>query len=698
MKYALRATVATVVAAVLVPFLASGASAAPALSDPAAPTPDSAVPISTGPDGGAAGAAWTATHDGPQQYPRVFIDWDVPITMSDGTVLKGNVYHPADDSGRPIDTPTPTVVNLTPYTKLVSNLADHAQSIPGLSDALLEFFRQIDFSDTPLSGVTDMTKAFGGGELRNFTVDRQLIRSGYTQVVVDVRGTGFSQGVWDMLRQREQRDTVEVIDWAARQPWSNGRIGMNGISYSGINQVQVAAERPPALRAIFPVVPGSDLVDDVLAPGGGFGFNFIPLWLTAINGLKLIPDLAAALDGRLDTRWLADRARDPLTFMDVLLNVYTATKVDDLDTRAKELLTDGSAPRQAWFGEPSRIQVPTFVTGGWHDLFTYSESKIYNEIPLPAGQKQLLMGNTYHVNSGNEYGKPGLPPRLDVLQRAWFDKWLKDIDNGIDRFGPVTLRQQGGGWVTSGGFGPSATGADAAEYRRMYLSAARSGTANSGYDGTLSGTATSEDARLTVAPGLTSLCSNDAAQGSAGALSIIDGCAKDSRVEELNGLTFTSEPVAEATDLSGPIAVRLNTVQDAADGYWVVTVNDVAPDGRSSVLSSGQLMASLRQVDEANSSRSASGDYTDPRAFTSLDRREPTVPGEATTLDIALPATEAVLRPGHRLRVDVYAGNFPKGLPVLPLLLDTGLRPQHLQLDPARPSFVNLPVRGNPGW
>ncbi|MEV6556226.1 CocE/NonD family hydrolase [Nocardia sp. NPDC051756] len=685
MKHVLRATVAAVAAAMLVPFLTSGASAAPA---------------PTGPDGGAAGAAWQATQDGPQQYPNINIQWDVPITMSDGTVLKGNVYRPADAAGRPIDTPTPTVVNLTPYTKLVSNLADHAQAIPGLSDALFGLLREIDMSGTPLSGVTDLTKGFAGGELRNFTVDRQLIKSGYSQVVVDVRGTGFSQGVWDMLRQREQQDTVEVIDWAARQPWSNGRIGMNGISYSGINQVQAAQQNPPALKAIFPVVPGSDLMNDVLAPGGGFGFNFIPLWLTAINGLKLVPDLASVLNGQFDTQWLADRVRDPLTFMDVLLNVYTTARIDDLDPRAKELLTGTSRPREGWLSDPSQIQVPTFVTGGWHDLFTYSESKIYNEIPLPAGQKQLLMGNTYHVNSGNEYAKPGLPPRLDVLQRAWFDKWLKGIDNGIDRYGPITLRQQGGGWVTTDSFAEPTenSGAQEPTHRRMYLSANRSGTANSVYDGSLTGQANGDTARLTVAPGLTSLCSNDAAQGSAGILSIIDGCAKDSRIEESNGLTFTSAPVAEPTTVSGRIAVRLNTVQDAPDGYWVTTVNDVAPDGQSTVLSSGQIMASLREVDEANSSKSANGDYTDPRAFTSLDHRQPTVPGEATTLDIALPATEAILQPGHRLRVDVYAGNFPKGLPILPMLIDTGLKPQHVQLDPNRPSFVNVPVRGNPGW
>ncbi|MGV9615497.1 CocE/NonD family hydrolase [Nocardia xishanensis] len=683
MKYALRATVAALAAAVLVPFLATGATAAP---------------VATGPDGGAAGAAWAATQDSAQQYPNVHIEWDVPITMSDGTVLKGNVYRPADASGRPIDAPTPTIVNLTPYTKLVSNLADHAQSVPVLSDALLNLFRQIDFNGTPLSGVTDLTKAFGGGELRNFTVDRQLIKSGYSQVVVDVRGTGFSQGEWDMLRAREQQDTLEVIDWASRQPWSDGKVGMNGISYSGINQVQAAAQQPPALKAIFPVVPGSDLVNDVLAPGGGFGFNFIPLWLTAINSLKWAPDLQSIVNGQFDWQWLSDRAASPLTFMDVFLNAYTATRFQDADPRLLGLLSHNSPERADYVSDPTQIRVPTFVVGGWHDLFTYSESKIYNEIPLPAGQKQLLMGNTYHVNSGNEYGKPGLPPRLDVLQRAWFDKWLKGIDNGIDGYGPVTLRQQGGGWVTQNGFGPTAVGEAAAQHRRMYLSAEPSGTANSVYDGSLTGEPNADTARLTVAPGLTTLCSNDAAQGSAGVLSIIDGCAKDSRVAELNALTFTSAPVADTTTVSGPIAVRLNTVQDAADGYWTVTVNDVAPDGQSTVLTSGQLMASLRQVDEANSTRSANGDYTDPRPFTSLETRQPTVPGEATTLDITLSATEAILQPGHRLRVDVFAGNFPKGLPVLPMLLDTELKPQHVQLDPEHPSFVNIPVRGDPGW
>ncbi|MCX4098798.1 CocE/NonD family hydrolase [Nocardia sp. alder85J] len=688
MKHAFRVTVAATAAAVAVPFFATAVT----------PSAASAAPATAGPDGGSAGTAWAAAEDGPQDYPNIHIDWDVPITMSDGVVLKANVYRPADAAGRPVDTATPAIVNLTPYTKLLSAVADQLQSVPGLSDSLLAFFRSIDLDGTPMSGLGDLLNAVGNGEMRNFAVDRDLIRGGYTQVVVDVRGTGFSQGDWDMLRDREQQDSVEVIDWAARQSWSDGRIGMNGMSYSGINQLQAAQRRPAALRAIFPVVPGSDLVDDVLAPGGGFGFNFIPLWLSLVDGLKLVPDLSALANGTFDTRWLADREADPFTYMDVLLSAYTSTRIEDLDPRVRDMLTDVTSERQAWLGDPSRVRVPTFVVGGWHDLFTYSESKIYDAIPLPPGQKQLLMGNTYHVSSGSEAGKPGLPPRLDVLQRAWFDKWLRGIDNGIDEYGPVTLRQQGGGWVTQGGFGASEPADESGRYRRMYLSANGTGTAASVFDGALSGAADPDPAQLTVAPGLTMLCSNDTAQATMGLLSVVDACALDSRIAESNALTFTSDPVVGPTTISGPIAAHLETVQDAADGYWVVTVNDVAPDGRSTVLTSGQLMASLRQVDEEHSARSDTGDYTDPRAYTSLDRRQPTVPGEPTTLDIALPATSAVLHAGHRLRVDVFAGNFPKGLPITPMLLDTGLRPEHLRLDPDAPSYVNISLRGDTGW
>ncbi|AVL26512.1 putative hydrolase [Nocardia brasiliensis NBRC 14402] len=655
-----------------------------------------AVSLTSGPavaENDSLDAQFIATHQGPQQYPNVYIDWDVPITMSDGTVLKGNVYRPADASGQPVAEPMPTIVNLTPYTKLIANIADSALAVPGLGEPLLRILQGFDLSAYGMSGLSDLMRALPGGAARTFGVDRKLVQSGYTQVVVDVRGTGFSQGMWQVFGDREQQDGAEVVDWAAAQPWSNGKIGMSGISYSAINQLHTAERQPAALRAIFPIVPGSDLIRDVAAPGGALGIGFIPEWLLAVDGTKLIPDLVSIIGGKFDWTWLADRVRDPFTFFNLIIEALATPSIDQIKPEMRAILDEDSALRTAWIGHPERITVPTFVYGGWHDIFTYSSPRIFNAVNVPDDQKKLVMGDTYHVTTGAGLGLPGAPPALDVLQRAWFDKWLKGIDNGIDGYDQVHLWQQGGGWTTAPSF--PRPGMD---YRRMYLDAASSGTApGSAYDGSLTA-APGGPARVTIAPGLSTLCSRDAAHGTAGIIAAFDVCTKDARISETNALTFTTAPVRQATQISGPIAVHLNTVLDATDGYWTVTVNDVAPDGRSTVWSTGQRTASLRAVDDAKSTRSPNGDYTDPYPILTLDSRRPIVPGQPTVVDLGVFATDGVLQPGHRLRVDVFAGNFPSSIPLRPLLNESELKPQHLQLDPNEPSWVNIPVAGDTGW
>ncbi|MEV6138403.1 CocE/NonD family hydrolase [Nocardia sp. NPDC051990] len=639
--------------------------------------------------GSTLGERWTAMHDGPQEYADIHIDWDVPIRMSDGVILKANVYRPVDAAQRVVDKPLPTIVNLTPYTKLMSNLVDSAFATPGLRPFTMDMVRRINLSGTPISGFGELMHALDGGMIQTVLgIDRNLIRSGYALVVADVRGTGFSQGKWNTLGAREQLDTREVIDWAAEQPFSNGSVAMSGGSYAGINQLRAAENAPAALKAIFPVEAGSDLMRDVVAPGGGVGTTFLPLWLSNVNQTKVIPDVQSMLNGTFDWKWLQSRVADPATNSDLLAQALLTPSLDRVPTTLAAALDDDSDFRQGILGHPDRITVPTFMYGGWHDIFANSASKLYNVIPLPQAKKQLLIGDTYHANPGAGTGAAGAPPRLDVLQRVWFDKWLKGIDNGIDNFGPITLWEQGSGWKTMGQFPENGV-----THRRVYLSAASSDTAEHAvHDGSLSATKPEDHIALQVAPGVTMACSRDAAQGSAGIAAPFDVCAKDSRVAEGNGLTFTSAQVRQPTVISGPINVHLNAVHDATDGYWNVTVNDVSPDGTSTVLTTGQLTASLRAVDEAKSVRSASGDYTAPYNPITLDSMLPVAPGKPVTLDIAVIPTQAVLLPGHRLRVDVFAGNAPKALAFGPMLNNTELKPQYLRLDPDAPSFVNLPT------
>ncbi|MFD4468808.1 CocE/NonD family hydrolase [Rhodococcus sp. NPDC058505] len=649
-----------------------------------------AVPAAADPSGGAAARQWQLTADQAPRYPGVAIEWDVPITMSDGTVLRANVYRPADAVGRAIEDKLPTVLNITPYTKLISAVADAGLALPGVEATLVSFLNQLNLTGTPLDGVTELTGLVTSGGMKAFGVNRALVQSGYTQVVVDARGTGFSQGVWDVLGPREQQDSVEIIDWASRQPWSDGAVGMGGVSYSGINSVQAAGHRPPALKAIFPVEPGNDLLRDIVGTGGGLGVGFMPMWLALVDGLKLVPNAQDVLRGTVDQRWLADRLADPFTMIPELVQAVSEPDIADMTPSTMAVAQDGPfyQDRRA---DLDRIEVPTMVFGGWHDIFANSEPRIYNGIDLPPGRKQLVMGDTYHLNPGQGFGTAGSPPRIDVLERAWFDRWLKGIDNGIEKYGPVTLWQQGGGWTTTDRF-PRA----GAQYQRLYLSAAPSGTAgHSGHDGSLTTQAPGEAARLTVAPGARGLCSRDAAQGTAGMLVVLGSvCTKDSRIQEAEGLTFTGAPVTEPTVISGPINVHLNTVHDTTDGFWAVTVNDVAPDGRSTVLTSGALTSSLRAVDDARSEKAPNGDYTDAHHRLTLATRQPTVPGQPTVLDVNMVPTDAVLAPGHRLRVDVYALSVPRYLPLGPMLAASGLRPQHLQLDPTQPSYVTFPTVG----
>lgn len=644
------------------------------------------VPVSADPTGGVDAQRWTAVADAPPQYPGVAIEWDVPITMSDGTVLKANVYRPADAQGRAVDTPMPTVLNITPYTKLVGNLVDSIQQIPGVSEPVLDFLAGLNFAGTPFDGITELTQAVDGGGLRVFGVDRALVQNGYAQMVVDARGTGFSQGTWDVLGPREQQDSAEIIDWASRQPWSDGTVGMSGISYSAINSVQAAALAPPALKAIFPVEPGNDLLRDIVGTGGALGVGFMPLWLILVNTLKFVPDVQSVLQGNFDTRWLMDRLADPTTLIPELANAFTAPTIEDLRPETLNVAQDGRFYEEM-SADLENVAIPTMIYGGWHDIFTNSQPRIYNDISVEPGRKQLVMGNGYHVNPGAGFGRPGNPPRLDVLQRAWFDKWLKGIDNGIENYGPVTMFQQGGGWTTSETF-PRA----GAQSERRYLSAAPSGTAgHSLHDGSLTENSVAP-ARLTVAPGLRGLCSRANAIGTAGSGAIFgSACTEDARFNEAEALTFTTEPMTERTEISGATNVRLNTVLDRPDGFWAVTMNDVAPDGTSTPITHGALQASLRAIDEEKSTRSPNGDYVDAKPRLTLESRQPLVPGEPTTVDINLLPTDAVIAPGHRIRIDVFAASIPRYLPLGPMLVDSQLAPQHVQLDPTRPSFANIP-------
>ncbi|WP_051198144.1 CocE/NonD family hydrolase [Gordonia shandongensis] len=634
-------------------------------------------------------AAWTRSHDGPQRYPGIAVIPSVPITMSDGTVLRADVYRPADAANRPVDTKLPVIVNMTPYNKLITMLAEVFYNFPVLQPTITNLLGMLSLRGTPISGAEEITKMLSGGLPSVFSVDQKLVRSGYTQVVVDVRGTGTSQGVWQVFGPREQKDTLEVLNWARHRPYSNGKLGMSGYSYSAINQMQAAAKRPKGLEAIFPAAPMTDIVADVVAPGSGFGAGFLGLWLTLVNSAKFIPDFPSLLRGQFDVKALVQRLQNPAVFFDAYLQGLFAPTVGSLTGAAKDLVSINSTYRKALYTDAAKIDIPTFVTGGWHDLFTNMEWRTLSQLSgLTSDKKKLIMGDFMHITGGWDQNRRGAPPAMDVLQKAWFDKWLKGVDNGIDRYRPATSHQIGGGWVQSDQFPRPGQ-----EHRRLYLTPRRSGTSpTSVRDGSLSDRPTRTAAKWTVAPGITTLCSNDATRDQTGLPLPIDACSQDNRIAERGALTFTSPKVARTTSVNGPLNVHLRTQVDARDGFFSVVASDVAPDGSSHVISTGSMTVSVRdQLVPSKSGYAPNGDLTDPYYALDAYSLKPVKPGAITTLDVGLLGTDALLKPGHRLRVSVYALNAPRAVSFGPISHASQLKPEHILLDPHAPSWITVP-------
>ncbi|GAB17965.1 putative hydrolase, partial [Gordonia effusa NBRC 100432] len=538
----------------------------------------------------------------------------------------------------------------------------------------------IDGTGTALEGLTQLTRTVAGGALDVFGINRNLVRSGYVQVIVDVRGTGASQGKWQLLGTREQEDSVEVIDWAATQAWSNGKVGLAGWSYSAINSLQAADKRPPALGAVFAIEGCDDIVRDIYITGG-MPSAFIPVWLSAVNLLKWVPNPATPVRDlvRGDTaRWLRDRIKSPATELPSLAWGF-------LTARDERIFDD------PYFDERDpkvdQIDVPTFTVGAWHDLFGHSATNVYNRLKVAPGRKQMIVGDGYHLDVGSGFDGKFAPPRLDVLERAWFDRWLKDTDNGVEHYGPVTMMQQGGSWTSGESFPRPGVST-----QQVFLTSATSTSApHAHFDGTLDLAATQRFSSHSVRPNRHSFPSRDTSQVTAGAtIALGKSFSVDARSQERGGLTFSTAPLPEAVSISGSMNLHLNVETSGHEGLWAVTVNDVAPDGRSTVLTNGALTVSNRAIDETKSTYDDNGVLLTAYHYLTREAKLPVPADLPVEIDVDLVPTDAVIEAGHRLRVDVYATSAPRYLTVVPDLIKARGRHQRLVLDPDRPSYLTL--------
>ena len=558
---------------------------------------------------------WTP-YDRPAQY-GVVVEKDVRIPMRDGVVLVADVYRP-DAPGR-----FPVLVTQTPYNK---------------------------------------NGSLGAG-------NRYFVERGYVHVVVDVRGTGGSGGVWESFGEAEQRDGYEIVEWAARQPWSSGKVGLWGASYMAINQFFTAAQQPPHLRALFPIVPMADSYRDIVMTGGQVNTAFIPMWLGLVTGAGLVPP--------------SDTAADPVRASGVLMGHLGGALAFEGRTLAATTLGgdeayDGPFHRlRSPIEVIDRVRVPAFIVGGLHDIFQRGEPLLYEALRRRGVTAKLLIGPWTHGDFGSGLPADGVPA-LDQIALRWFDHYLKGMNTRVDAIPDVTQYMLGReryevqpDWPH-----PRLT------VQRLYLRAAGALTPQRPVP--------DEPADRMLQHPLNGACSASTNQWLIGALGSTP-CARDNRLTELGEITYTTAPMTREMVINGPIAAHLWVQTTAREAVVSVRVTEVAPDGTSTELTAGLLAASFRAVDRSRS-RIIGGAVLQPWHPFTRASVEPVTPGEPMLLQVEIFPTSAVIRPGHRLRIAVGPSDFPHAASPVPQLLGQAGGIVTILHDAAHPSHVVLPV------
>jgi putative CocE/NonD family hydrolase len=569
---------------------------------------------------------------------------DVPITMSDGRVLRAVVHEPVDPAtGGPATGPFPIVLWLTPYGKTASA-----------------------------------------------TVDDRLVQRGYLGIGVDVAGTGGSDGASQLFGPVEAADSVEVIDWAAGLPRSNGRVGMSGTSYLAIDQMFAAAAVGPGspLKAIFPMAVAADPYRDLFVSGGVINVES-PLGLLAIYaGVRTVTPLAE---------------RGPTDPVDAL-RLMTEHGLQTVPFEGRTLLDsvlDGERrydgpywASRAPINVVDRIvadDVAVYLVGGDYDVFQRGEPLLYAALqnaaagrpvaaPMAAGQPvdprfQLLYGPWNHGNQG---------AGTDLLrtQLQWFDHWLKGRDTGItDTTAPLHVVEPGGRRY------------DTATYPVADAPAVRFHLAPGGVLTTASPPAGAADVLPFTGLG-NNPCGLSVHQFSAGMIPA-DLCGPPRRPADPlpTELAYGTGPLARDTAIAGPIGLTLFATATSREALWTARLEDVAPDGSATELTGGALLGSLRALDAGRSWPSGDGGWLVPHHRLTRAARAAVVPGQRTRYDLEIRPVFATVPAGHRLRLVIGTSDAPHLTPTPQEGLELIGGVYSVAHDPAQPSFLEVPVR-----
>ena len=507
------------------------------------------------------------------------------------------------------------------------------------------------------------------------------MKRGYAYIIVDMRGTGASEGTWQAFSEVDHQDIGELLDYIDDQPWSNGTLGMNGASYMGITGLLAGAQRPDGVDAVFAIVPMGDAYRDIVFSGGQINAGFIPLWVALVTGLGIIPTPVGLEND------------EPGYYLNTLLDHLTGTLTEfPVPVVGGALIGDDNKYDNDFWRQRSpleqidKITAPTFVVGGLRDIFQRGEPLIYEGLKNNGTTSKLLIGPWEHLDGSSGAGLPadGVPA-LANIRLAWFDQYLKGMDTGAGDYPPVTQYYTGAErYITAEDWPHPQARAEV-----FYLH----GKPGLPLFGEIRREAPTGDSRTSLLQTpVNGLCSASASQWTAGVLGLITPpCQAQNNVTELLEAVYTSEPMEEDMAINGPIGGQIWASTTALDSNVVVRVSVVDPNGLSRELSNGIQMASMSDFD-ATRSRFMNGKLVQPWHPFTAESQQPVGPLQPFRADVEVFPTSAVIPAGHRLRISVGASDLPHGLSPLPDLLQGLLGLLTVYSTPAMPSRVNIPL------
>lgn len=432
---------------------------------------------------------------------------------------------------------------------------------------------------------------------------------GYASVRVDLRGSGDSDGLLsDEYTLQEHADGAEVIGWLAAQPWCSGKVGMFGISWGGFNALQVAALQPPALQAIISLCASDDRYSDDAHYMGGCLLTENLQWGSIFMVNQALPADPEIVGEAWRAQW-----RERLENLPNFPELWTKQQWRG------DYWREGSVSDHI-----ERIKVPVYAIGGWADGYSNAVPRLLSTLQSPS---KGLIGPWAH--NFPHQARPG--PEIGFLQEAlrWWDRWLKDIDNGIEREPRLRVWLQEavkpepqydtipGRWIAEPEW-PS-NNITASEW---FLST----------NGCTREPGEAEE-QIVSSPQSCGIRGGEwCAFGSDGEM------PRDQRPDDGFSQTWDTPRLKERIEILGAPRVRLVLRSDQPTANLIVRVCDVAPDGTSLRVSYGVLNLTHRNS------------HAEPA---------PLVPGEQVTVNLQLNDIAHAFPKGHRIRVGVSTAYWP---------------------------------------